>query len=147
MDDAAGRELLTEFSSRLASWEWDAALLQEAPPWWPAQLARAAGAEHRLALTSRNAGSAVRRALARRWPDAMKSNGGGCNASDTDAKMISVGYYHTLSKQTQAYVMASYTNNDDLQYYGVAGGTGAPTNLGANVYGVTVSLKHTSNNN
>jgi len=77
---AAGRELLTEFSSRLASWEWDAALLQEAPPWWPAQLARAAGAEHRLALTSRNAGSAVRRALARRWPDAMKSNGGGCNA-------------------------------------------------------------------
>jgi endonuclease/exonuclease/phosphatase family metal-dependent hydrolase len=76
----AGRELLAEFSSRLASWEWDAALLQEVPPWWPAQLARRAGAEHRLVLTSRNAGSVVRRALARRWPDAMKSNGGGCNA-------------------------------------------------------------------
>ena len=37
---------------------------------------------------------------------------------------------------------SSYTNNDDLQYYGVAGGTGVPTNLGANVYGVTVGLRH-----
>jgi endonuclease/exonuclease/phosphatase family metal-dependent hydrolase len=43
-------------------------------------LARAAGAEQRTALTSRNAGLALRRALARRWPDVMKSNGGGCNA-------------------------------------------------------------------
>jgi predicted porin len=56
--------------------------------------------------------------------------------------MIAAGYYHTLSKQTQAYVMASFTNNDDLQFYSVAGGTSVPTNLGANVYGVTVGLKH-----
>ena len=71
---------MAEFTARLASWEWDVALLQEVPPWWPAPIARAAGAEQRAALTSRNAGLFVRRALARRWPDLIKSNGGGCNA-------------------------------------------------------------------
>ena len=76
----AGRELSGEFASLLASWDWDAALLQEVPPWWPPLLASAAGAEQRAALTSRNAGRVVRRALAERWPDVMKSNGGGCNA-------------------------------------------------------------------
>jgi predicted porin len=56
--------------------------------------------------------------------------------------MAAAGYYHTLSKQTQAYVMASYTNNDDLQFYSTAGGAAVPTNLGASVWGVTVGLKH-----
>ena len=74
------RSLLPDFSARIAGWEWDVALLQEVPPWWPAQLARAAGAQPLVALTSRNAGLALRRALARRWPDLMKSNGGGANA-------------------------------------------------------------------
>jgi endonuclease/exonuclease/phosphatase family metal-dependent hydrolase len=64
----------------LAGWEWDAALLQEVPPWWPSLLADAAGAEQRTALTSRNIGLAGRRALAERWPDLIKSNGGGSNA-------------------------------------------------------------------
>jgi endonuclease/exonuclease/phosphatase family metal-dependent hydrolase len=76
----AGRELLREFASRLAAWQWDAALLQEVPPWWPPAIARTLGAEQRTALTSRNAGLAVRRSLARRWPDVLKSNGGGSNA-------------------------------------------------------------------
>jgi endonuclease/exonuclease/phosphatase family metal-dependent hydrolase len=75
----AGRELLDEFASQIAAWRWDAALLQEVPPWWPEPIARAAGAEQRTALTSRNAGLPIRRALARRWPELMKSNGGGCN--------------------------------------------------------------------
>jgi predicted porin len=69
------------------------------------------------------------------------ANGGGCNADQTGAKMISAGYYHTLSKQTQAYVMASYTNNDDLQFYTMAG-AGVPNNLGSTLWGVTVGLKH-----
>jgi predicted porin len=56
--------------------------------------------------------------------------------------MASAGYYHTLSKQTQAYIMGSYTSNDDLQFYSTAGGAGVPTNLGASVWGVTVGLKH-----
>jgi endonuclease/exonuclease/phosphatase family metal-dependent hydrolase len=76
----ARRSLQDEFSRALAAWNWDVALLQEVPPWWPAQLARAAGAQARTALTSRNAGLGLRRALAQRWPDVLKSNGGGANA-------------------------------------------------------------------
>jgi endonuclease/exonuclease/phosphatase family metal-dependent hydrolase len=76
----AGRSLLGEFAKRIAGWGWDVALLQEVPPWWPAPLAGAAGAEQRTALTSRNAVLPLRRALADRWPDLMKSNGGGANA-------------------------------------------------------------------
>ena len=70
------------------------------------------------------------------------AGGGGCDASKTGAKSVGLGYYHTLSKQTQAYVMGQYINNDDLNFYTVAGGTGVPSNLGANVYAVTVGLKH-----
>jgi endonuclease/exonuclease/phosphatase family metal-dependent hydrolase len=76
----AGRGLLAEFAAALAGWEWDVALLQEVPPWWPRELARAAGAQQRTALTSRNVGLPVRRRLARRRPDLLKSNGGGANA-------------------------------------------------------------------
>jgi endonuclease/exonuclease/phosphatase family metal-dependent hydrolase len=76
----AGRSLLGEFAERIAGWDWDVALLQEVPPWWPVPLARAARAEQRTALTSRNAFLPLRRALADRWPDLIKSNGGGANA-------------------------------------------------------------------
>ncbi|MGZ4235165.1 MAG: endonuclease/exonuclease/phosphatase family protein [Solirubrobacteraceae bacterium] len=76
----AGRELLREFTAALDSWEWDAALLQEVPPWWPAQLASALDADHRMVLTSRNSLLPVRRGIALRWPDLIKSNGGGANA-------------------------------------------------------------------
>ena len=34
----AGRDLFDEFADALAGWEWDVALLQEVPPWWPAEL-------------------------------------------------------------------------------------------------------------
>jgi len=76
----AGGELSAEFAAMLAAWDWDVTLLQEVPPWWPQQIARCCGADYRLALTSRNLGLRVRRAVAERWPDAIKSNGGGCNA-------------------------------------------------------------------
>ena len=76
----AGWELLGEFTAALGSWEWDAALLQEVPPWWPAELASALDADYRMVLTSRNALPGVRRAIAVRWPDLIKSNGGGCDA-------------------------------------------------------------------
>jgi endonuclease/exonuclease/phosphatase family metal-dependent hydrolase len=76
----AGRSLLPGFSDALAGWEWDVALLQEVPPWWPAPLAAACAAEERHALTSRNGLLPLRRFLAERWPDVMKSQGGGCNA-------------------------------------------------------------------
>jgi endonuclease/exonuclease/phosphatase family metal-dependent hydrolase len=73
------RELLGEFAAQLAAWEWDVALLQEVPPWWPAALVRVAGAEQRAAMTSRNSLLALRRVVARRDPELAKSNGGGCN--------------------------------------------------------------------
>lgn len=76
----AGRDLMGEFAAAIAGWEWDVALLQEVPPWWPQALAAAAGAEQRTALTSRNALLALRRWAARRCPDVVKSNGGGANA-------------------------------------------------------------------
>jgi endonuclease/exonuclease/phosphatase family metal-dependent hydrolase len=76
----AGRSLLNEFAAALSGWEWDVALLQEVPPWWPPMLAQAAQAQQRLVLTSRNFGLPVRRAISSRNPDLLKSNGGGCNA-------------------------------------------------------------------
>ena len=77
---ARDADLRAEFAARLAGWEWDVALLQECPPWWPAALGRACGASARMALTSRNQLLPVRRALAVRRPELMKSGGGGCNA-------------------------------------------------------------------
>ena len=77
---SAGRYLLDEFAAALAGWAWDLALLQEVPPWWPSELAIRTGADSRSVLTSRNALLPLRRALATRWPDLMKSNGGGANA-------------------------------------------------------------------
>ena len=76
----SGRYLLDEFVAALASWEWDVALLQEVPPWWPRLLAQRLGCEQGSVLTSRNALLPLRRAIAVRWPDLIKSNGGGCNA-------------------------------------------------------------------
>lgn len=75
------RSLLDEFAAAIAAWEWDVALLQEVPPWWPPELARAAGAQaHRTVLTSRHEGLCLRRWIADRRPDLIKSNGGGSNA-------------------------------------------------------------------
>jgi hypothetical protein len=50
------------------------------PPWWPRLLADRLGAEARYVMTSRNALLPVRRAVAVRRPDLIKSNGGGSNA-------------------------------------------------------------------
>ncbi len=76
----AGRDLFDEFAGALAGWDWDLALLQEVPLWWPALLAARLPADSRSVPTSRNALPALRRAVAVRWPDAIKSNGGGANA-------------------------------------------------------------------
>jgi endonuclease/exonuclease/phosphatase family metal-dependent hydrolase len=78
--EPAGRSLLPEFCAALAGWEWDVALLQEVPPWWPPALARACGASFADVRTSRNALLGVRRAVASRRPDLLGANGGGANA-------------------------------------------------------------------
>jgi endonuclease/exonuclease/phosphatase family metal-dependent hydrolase len=74
------RSLLHEFAARLASWEWDVALLQEVPPWWPPRLGAACGASAHAARTSRNWLLPVTRRVAERRPDLIKSWGGGANA-------------------------------------------------------------------
>jgi endonuclease/exonuclease/phosphatase family metal-dependent hydrolase len=71
----AGRRLLDEFVALLAREEWDAALLQEAPPRWLGRL----GADGAMTLTSRNFGSALRGRIADWKPDLIKSNEGGSN--------------------------------------------------------------------
>ncbi len=76
----SGTSLLDEFAQALAGWEWDVALLQEVPPWWPPHLAAAAHADHREVKTSRNFGLPLRKAISTRNPDILKSNGGGANA-------------------------------------------------------------------
>jgi endonuclease/exonuclease/phosphatase family metal-dependent hydrolase len=77
---SAGRDLFDEFAVALAGWDWDLGLLQEVPPWWPSSLGDRLATVGRLVLTSRNSLLPVRRAVAERWPDAIKSNGGGANA-------------------------------------------------------------------
>ncbi len=76
----AGRDLFDEFALALAGWDWDLALLQEVPPWWPALLAARLPADSRSVRTSRNALPALQRAVAVRWPDVIKASGGGANA-------------------------------------------------------------------
>jgi len=76
----APRPLLADFAAQLAAWQWDVALLQEVPPWWPPALGRACGASARTALTSRNWLLPVSRWAADRRPDLVKSWGGGANA-------------------------------------------------------------------
>jgi endonuclease/exonuclease/phosphatase family metal-dependent hydrolase len=76
----AKRDLFDEFCGALAGWEWDVALLQEVPPWWPPLLGARLDADQRSVLTSRNALLGARRFVAVRWPDVIKSNGGGCDA-------------------------------------------------------------------
>jgi endonuclease/exonuclease/phosphatase family metal-dependent hydrolase len=76
----SGRSRLGDFAAALAGWEWDVALLQEVPPWWPPELAAAAGAQQRAQLTSRNWLLPLRRLISDRNPDILKSGGGGANA-------------------------------------------------------------------
>jgi endonuclease/exonuclease/phosphatase family metal-dependent hydrolase len=101
----AGRPLLAEFCHTLAGWEWDVALLQEVPPWWPAQLGAATGASARMARTSRNLGLPVRRAIAARYPDLIKSNGGGSNAILVRGMTIEEHRVRTLTHRPERRVM------------------------------------------
>lgn len=94
---SAGRDLLDDFVAALHGWSWDVALLQEVPPWWPALLAaRIDGTVARRVLTSRNALLPLRRAVAVRWPDLIKSNGGGANAILVRGQAVAEHRVHRL---------------------------------------------------
>jgi endonuclease/exonuclease/phosphatase family metal-dependent hydrolase len=102
---AAGRPLLAEFCAALAGWEWDVALLQEVPPWWPPKLGAATRAKARMALTSRNGCLVVRRAIAARNPDLLAANGGGCNAILVRGGAIGQHRSRELTKRPERRVM------------------------------------------
>ena len=92
------RSLLDEFAAQLASWEWDVALLQEVPPWWPPRLGAASEASARTALTSRFWLYPVSRWIAERRPDVIKSWGGGANAILVRERRILEHRTHTLRR-------------------------------------------------
>jgi endonuclease/exonuclease/phosphatase family metal-dependent hydrolase len=94
-----------EFSRALAGWSWDVALLQEVPPWWPASLAAASGADARPALTSRNSLLPARRAIAARNPDLLAAAGGGCNAILVRGATIAQHRERELTRQPERRVM------------------------------------------
>jgi endonuclease/exonuclease/phosphatase family metal-dependent hydrolase len=73
------RSLHAEFAALLARFEWDLALLQEAPPRWFNELAFATGAQGRMVKTSRNQLGFLRGWIADRRPDLIKSGEGGSN--------------------------------------------------------------------
>jgi hypothetical protein len=74
------RPLGREFGAVLAGYEWDVALLQEAPPRWLAALGRDVGARAAAsALTARNFGAALRGRLADLNPDLVGAWEGGSN--------------------------------------------------------------------
>ena len=102
---AAGRPLAAEFAAAIAGWEWDVALLQEVPPWWPSRLAAAARASARMALTSRNWLLCARRASASRNPDLLAANGGGCNAILVRGLAIEEHRTRELTKRPERRVM------------------------------------------
>lgn len=102
---AAGRPLAVEFSRALAGWDWDVALLQEVPPWWPDPLAAACGADARMALTSRNRGLAWRRAIASRNPDLLAAAGGGSNAILVRRAAVLEHRVHELTRKPERRVM------------------------------------------
>ena len=99
-----GRPLQKEFTELIAGWDWDVALLQEVPPWWPRALAEASGGSGRMALTSRNWLPPLRW-LARVLPDVAKSWGGGCNAILARGEQIAGHRTQTLRLRPERRVM------------------------------------------
>jgi endonuclease/exonuclease/phosphatase family metal-dependent hydrolase len=73
------RSLRAEFAALLSRFDWDIALLQEAPPRWFQELAFKSGANGRMLKTSRNQLGGLRGWIADRNPDLIKSAEGGSN--------------------------------------------------------------------
>jgi endonuclease/exonuclease/phosphatase (EEP) superfamily protein YafD len=88
--------LLDAFGERLASWQWDVALLQEVPPWWGQRLGAATQASARIALTSRNWLLPLRRLVADRRPELLGAWGGGSNVILVRGQAIAEHRKHVL---------------------------------------------------
>jgi predicted porin len=68
--------------------------------------------------------------------------GATCNADETGARMVGLGYYHTMSKQTQAYVVGTVVDNKDLASYTLAGAGAPHLTPGSKQSAITIGLKH-----
>jgi predicted porin len=67
-------------------------------------------------------------------------NGAACNANDSGAFMLSGGYAHNLSKQTQLLIFGSMTNNDKLASYVNIGSPSA--GVGSDGKSIALLVKH-----
>jgi predicted porin len=78
--------------------------------------------------------------------DCNLADGSVCNSDGTGAWQIGLGYYHTLSKQTQAYLVGSYIDNDSNASYVLAGAgstNAAPASaFGASHTAISIGLVH-----
>lgn len=79
------------------------------------------------------------------WMQALNGKcDNGCSGDETGAYAIGLGYYHTMSKQTQVYVVGSWLDNKSNANYGTAGISNSATfqNVGATYWGVGIGIKH-----
>jgi predicted porin len=65
-----------------------------------------------------------------------------CNSDNTGAKTVGLAYYHTLTKQSQAYIAAQWLKNDDNAHY-ITAGIGGAGNVGSTISSIGIGLKHT----
>ena len=74
---------------------------------------------------------------------APKAKVDGATQDKTKANMVSVGYFHNLSKQSQLQFVATRISNDDNINYGIGAGAGSVNGDGRDYTALTVGLKHT----
>jgi predicted porin len=74
---------------------------------------------------------------------APKAKFDGADQDQTKANMLSAGYFHNLSKQSQLQFIATRISNDDLANYGIGAGTGSVTGAGRKITGLYAGIKHT----
>ncbi len=74
---------------------------------------------------------------------APKAKVDGADVDQTKANMISAGYFHNLSKQSQLQFIATNISNDDQANYGIGAGSGSVNGPGRKITGIYAGLKHT----
>jgi predicted porin len=68
-------------------------------------------------------------------------NGVACDGAGTDARMIGIGYFHNLSRQSQVSIIYNQTDNKENAAYVAIGGTNVVQ--GADHRGLFLGIKHT----
>jgi predicted porin len=139
LDDAGYTGTLSD-STLFARWKRDALALgfkwNVPTGYWGAQYVQALDARCQL--------GAAYAAAAGTGTSCQNVAGSGFDTGQTGARMIGAGYYHTLSKQTQVYLVASWIDNEAFATYGGAGISNAANfNAGATIWGVGAGLVYT----